>query len=933
MAVRCSRIGLLVGVAALMPAGAWAQAVVAGPTQPPNPTGQRTDIVDPTGTPGEGDKNDIVVVGIRGSVASAANKKRNAKQIVDSVVAEDAGKLPDNNVPEALSRVTGVQITRERGQGQSVAIRGLSGVQTTVNGNDTSLGEGRSLNLADIPAELLKSVDVYKTRTADQVEGSIAGTVNVELRRPLDLAKGWTVAGSIKGIYDDISEKVSPYGSLLVAKRFDTGIGEVGFLINGSWTRTNYKENYIESESPDVPDGSAAEPNSPRAGLPAGFENTVIPYRAYYGLESGRVDRPSLNVSMQWRANDNLDFVFEGGYLGARSRNTSDRLYLQTREAGYRYSNITLQPDGRTARSLTITAPLSATDPNAGLQAGIDSLADRFRSNLYTTNFEMHWRSDRAQLNTTVQYNWSNERRVVAEHLTRPYGLTTATIDFASDAYSRPVPSITFNGIDLGNIASYGVQRYQDLLFTSHNREFATQTDLTLTASDTGLLRTIQTGVRFNRRDPGRNYGYRDGFPRVGGRFAPLSQFPGGDRAELVGPDLPGALQWYRIPGNVVFDNRAAIRQFIQTNDPGNATRFSTEEPTSDLGQIYEGRENRLSYYGQLGYAFDLLFPIDGLIGVRYTNTWGGSQSYNFRPGNAANGFQDIVEAAPARGNYEDWLPSATATIHVTPKAQLRLSYTTNVQRPSFYDLRPFYFAETRAVPPIIFAGNPNLKAQREHAFDVSAEYYFGRGGQLSLAGYYKKASGFLYYSRETVADLGAYNLPGQSGFVEQVRNAGDGTFAGIEATAQTFFDFLPGVLRNFGASVNGTYIGKARIEYPYPEDFPGAFDSTDTSKYTANAALFYDTPTFSTRVAFNYRSPYRLYVWTNNPAYSWYNDDTYRLDAAVNYTPVKFMTLSIEGTNLTGTDVYRYFGQQNLLPLGVRTLARTVQGSVRFRF
>lgn len=924
------RFGTLIAAISLMPTGAQAQTTTV--VQDGDPSEDRTEIVEPTGTPDGPAKTDILVIGIRGSVTSAANKKKNAKQIVDSVVSEDVGKLPDNNVPEALSRITGVQITRERGQGQSVAIRGLSGVQTTVNGNDTSLGTGRSLNLADIPAELLKSVDVYKTRTADQVEGSIAGTVNIELRRPLDMVKGWTVAGSVKGIYDDIAEKVSPYASLLVARRFETGIGEVGFLVNGSWTRTNYKENFIESESPDVPFGSAAEPNSPRAGLPAGFEDTVIPYRAYYGLEEGRVDRPSVSAALQWRANDNLDFLIEGQYLGSKARNTSDRLYLLTRETGSRYSNITLQPDGRTARSLTINVPINSVTPE-GLQAGIDSIYSRAKSDLYTTNFEMHWRSDRALLNTSIQYNWSNVDTVIAEHLTRPYGLTSATIDFASDAYSRPVPSITFNGIDLGNIATYGVQRYQDLTNAERNREFATQSDLTLIVGDSGLLRTIQTGVRLNRRSTSREYGYRDGLPRINGQFTPLSQFPGGNQAELVGPDLPGALQWYRIPGEVVFGSRPAIRDYIQANDRGNAVRFSTEAIPPDRGQNFDSTENRLSYYAQLNYAFDLLFPVEGVVGARYTNTWGTVSSFNFRPGNAANGNQDIVESGSGKVNYQDLLPSATALIHITPKLQLRLSYTTNVQRPGFYDQRPFYFVDLGQTPPVIAAGNPDLKAQREKAFDVSAEYYFGRGGQLSLAGYYKKATGFLYYSREVVGELGRYGLPGQSGFVEQLRNAGDGTFAGVEASAQTFFDILPGFWRNFGVSANGSYIGKARIEYPYPEDFPGAFDSTDTSTWTANAALFYDTPTFSTRVAFNYRSAYRLFVWNANPEYSWYNDDTYRLDAAVNFTPVKFMTLSIEGTNLLGNDVYRYFGQQNLLPLGVRTLARTVQGSVRFRF
>ena len=421
----------------------------------------------------------------------------------------------------------------------------------------------------------------------------------------------------------------------------------------------------------------------------------------------------------------------------------------------------------------------------------------------------------------------------------------------------------------------------------------------------------------------------------MNGRDAPLTAFPGGGSAELIGPEIDGieALQWYRIPGAIVRDNIDAIRGYIQANDPGNAARFASVLPPSDRGQTFRSNENSFAFYGQVNYGFKLGFDIDGLAGVRVVNTWGNTQSFNFRPGNASTGGQDIVENSFGRGNYTDILPTATAIIHFTPKMQLRLAYSTNVRRPSFYDLRPFYFADTGATPVIVFAGNPELQAQREHAFDASAEYYFGRGGQVSLAGYYKKASNFFYYDRFADQPIDRYGLPGQRGFVERLINAGDGTFAGIEGTAQTFFDFLPGFARNFGVSLNGSYIIKARVEYPYPEDFPGAFDSPNTSKYTANAALFYDTPSFSTRVAFNYRSSYRIGVFSDNPAYSPYQDDTYRLDAAVNYTPVKFMTLSLEGTNLLGNDVYRYFGEQNLLPLGVRLQARTIQASARFRF
>ncbi len=869
---------------------------------------------------------DILVTGVRGSVEAAATKKRNSKQIVDSVVSEDVGKLPDNNVPEALARVTGVQIERARGQGQSVTIRGLDQVQTTINGNNTNLGAGRSIDLSDVPAELLKQVDVYKTRSADQVEGSIAGTVNVELRRPFDLKKGLTVAGSIRGSYDDQSEKVSPYGSLLIADRIETGIGEIGFLLNGSWTKTNYRENFIESESPTQ--------------TVVGGNTIVIPYRAQYGIEQGNVKRPSINAVLQWKASDKLDFVLEGGYVGSREKRSVERLYVQDMPYASNYSDIVLMPDGRTVKSLTVS--------NAnGVNAGIDSLYNSIHSDLYTTNFEAHWHSDKVQINTGVQYNWSKTGNYFVESILKPQGLTSASVDFASDIYSKGAPSITLNGADLNDVSSYGVDRFQDNLGGSKNKEFAAQADLTIQLSETSLLRSLQVGGRFNQRRTSNYYGYRDGLPRVNGAPAPLSLFPGYDMASQVGPDIGGStMQWYRIPGSLVLSQIDDVRAFIQQYDPANAARFSTIDPPSDRGQTFSSNEKNFAAYAQINYGFDMgTIPVEGLIGARFTNTWGTSSSFSYRPGDASNGNQDIVEAAEGKGNYADILPSVSAVIHFTPKAQLRLSYSTNVQRPTFADARPFYSLNLTSNPPIVYAGNPSLKAQRDQAFDVSAEYYFGRGGQISLAGYYKKATGFLLYSREqaSAAEMAAYgvNLADYGaafGYVEQQRNAGDGTFVGLEGTVQSFFDFLPGILSNFGVSLNASHILKARVEYDDEESFPGEFDSPNTSKWTANATLFYDTPSFSARVAYNYRSSYRIGFWldgqgSDRARYSPYNGATDRLDAAINYTPISFMTLSLEASNILGSDVYRYHGSEDLLPLGVRTLARTVQGSVRFRF
>ncbi len=139
---------------------------------------------------------------MRASIVGAINRRRNSTQIVDSVVAEDVGKLPDNNVVEALQRVTGVQVT-DRGQGEAagIQIRGLPDALTTLNGRNIFTAAGQSFSLQDISANLIKRVDVYKTRAADQIETGLAGQVDVVTRRPFDF-DGFAVSALARGIYD-----------------------------------------------------------------------------------------------------------------------------------------------------------------------------------------------------------------------------------------------------------------------------------------------------------------------------------------------------------------------------------------------------------------------------------------------------------------------------------------------------------------------------------------------------------------------------------------------------------------------------------------------------------------------------------------------------------------------------------------------------------
>src|SRR3546814_1047765 len=110
--------------------------------------------------------------------------------------------------------------------------------------------------------------------------------------------------------------------------------------------------------------------------------------------------------------------------------------------------------------------------------------------------------------------DWSSDV-CSSDLILRPGDLTSASIDFVSDQYKAGVPSIAFNGVDLSDVGSYVVDRFQDNQGGSKNKEFAAQADLTLQLSDAHLLRNLQVGFRYNRRLTSRYYGYRDGFPRI----------------------------------------------------------------------------------------------------------------------------------------------------------------------------------------------------------------------------------------------------------------------------------------------------------------------------------------------------------------------------------------------------------------------------------
>ena len=227
-------------------------------------------------------EQDIVVTGVRESLRSAQALKRNANQIIDSVQAQDIGKLPDANTTEALQRITGVQIQRRYGEGATdfdhrtspaITVRGLTQVQNFLDGRAIySASGGRAFDLEGIPPELLAGIDVYKNAPASIIEGGVGAAVNLRTRLPFD-QPGQTISGTVRGNYYDRVDKFGYSASGLYSNRFDTGIGEVGILVNAVYSTAQYRQDGIlANPQQPIPAGSiAGAPANAKAHGPAGL--------------------------------------------------------------------------------------------------------------------------------------------------------------------------------------------------------------------------------------------------------------------------------------------------------------------------------------------------------------------------------------------------------------------------------------------------------------------------------------------------------------------------------------------------------------------------------------------------------------------------------------------------------------------------------------
>lgn len=874
-------------------------------TDTPTPAAQDA----PATTAAEEDEDAIVVTGLRRSLESAQTIKRLSDGIVDAIVAEDIGKLPDTFASSALQRVAGVAVTRGGGESAGVTVRGLPDLTTTYNGRQIFTAEGRYVQIQDFPAGTVAALEVYKSGLANQIEGGIAGSINVRGRKPFDFA-GFEMSGSLNAVLSQQSEKIVPNGNLLISDRWDTGIGEMGLLLNASYVGINFLDSTREQALVIATDPSGRR--YPDA------QGNFLGYGARY--------RPSANAAFQWKPTSELEVYVDGLYQGFRSEDYNRWMFIPIFGA-VTLSNVTTIPGTNQISSATVTG---AANPD-GWTGSFNGKTDT-----YQAGGGVIWKRDGLQISADVAYT---DSQYTADNVNVDYAVTGPSVRNVQFETSQDGgPTQTFVNFDITNPANF-ISRglYQELLVVS-GKDWQARTDLSYDF-DLGFLKRLQFGVRYADRDAGRDRG--DSYVNNVGLGIPLSSLPGAD----VRTSLPG-FTYNRAQPNVFY--ATLTRDSIRDNLPALRTFFGMPAGTPPFIASENFRANEKSYaaYGQLKYGFDLgTTVVDGVVGLRAIKTK--TRIDGFSREEAAGGAVTFPTVS-AESETTDYLPNISARIAPSDKLQLRLAYTQTRTRPGFFDLRP----NTSLGQPVSItdptdpcfsaavttaecverrrrggsAGNPNLESLTSDNYDASLEYYFSRTGSFTAAIFRHDAQGFLATNPDR-------STPGLR--IDRPYNLGNVRLQGAELTFTSFLDIdgLPEWAKGFGVQANGTYNDAKEEMNPGTRPFLGV------SKWTYNLVAMYERPAFSARLAYNYRSDF-VTAYTlealDPDVHPIIEKGRGQLDFSTSITPVPNVTLAFDIINVLGNPLQRsrqYNVAGDSFTRQVIYLERAYSLGVRFRF
>ena len=743
----------------------------------------------------------VVVSGTRQSLESAQARRRDAAGIVDALVAEDVHRLPDLNVADALQRVPGVQVGRDRGEGSAVAVRGLLQVETTVNGREIfTAGTGRTLDFADIAAETLAGIDVHKTASAERIEGGLGGSIDLRLYRPSDFRADATVL-SVRGVHGELSGGLAGQASGLLVRRRRVGDGELGLLLNLVYQERRWREDQKSTGAPlrcglDLPPPAST---CNQALVPG--QMVLAPGSTSETVSVGRRRRTGGSAILEWQPTPAWDVYAEAHLAEFVTLQESQQINASV-GTGFVPGSVVLFPGTNELQRITWTnAPVSI------LSFARDT-RDRNRQGAIGTR----WRGEGVEVEADASRTQSRNHLYFAG----PFFATTAA-QFTHDL-SGDVPATTLSGPALGDPAQI---RYTG--FAYRTRPFEGRLDaLRLDARwrlDGPVLEHVAVGWRHASRHADNLPGLVFGDSSLTGLT--MADTPGrivgvpGGALDGAAPSIGGFL------GGSLADARdaAAARAALGLTAP-----LPVAAGPLSLWQI---RERTDAAYGQLQARWPAL-RLDAQAGLRVVRTQRSTDSAQTVSGSG------VVEPITLHDSATDVLPSASLRWRAAPGLQWRAALSRTLTRPDFTQLSPSLVLTPNPIDPRLnqgAAGNPALRPIRSDNLDLAVEREFGPGHVATLTLFRKQIDGF-------VTTLSADEVHGgQTYRVSRPRNADPGRVEGAELAWQRFFDGLPGAWRGLGVQMNYTHVTSRTLDRALGREVP----FQNLSRHSANLIGLYE--------------------------------------------------------------------------------------------
>ena len=904
------------------------------------------------------DLEEVVVTGQRASIQSAQDVKRNSNVVVDSIVAEDIGKLPDRSVTEALQRVPGVSVGRytnndaehPAAEGSGVAVRGLTQVRSELNGRDVfAAASGRGLSFEDVPAELMYAVDTYKSPSADMIEGGLGGTVNLRTRMPFD-ADGQLVSISAKANQGDQLKETNGEYSGLYSNRWETDLGEFGILVNASTSDLSSRSDQVYS----------------RAFLPREINGEDV----------------FVSKGVDWRRND-YESTRQGAYLALQwAPNDSTELYFtafQSKHDTVYDENAFFLEGANGDQALVPTADDDwVYDSNGAMQSGTVTVSNpalwgldfgtstRWANNVSTTtdySTGIKWSpDDQWKFSADLQYV---KAEADADDFT--LGLKVIPEEAYMDGIGTETPSILLNPEYMAEYSNYSLG--QEMVHFERNLAEAKTGRIDAEYDfDGAVIKSVKMGMRYSEKtadniDTGYDWNTRyatwfsdldgNGFnktnlPRVtadeASKYLNLYSFGNFQRGDVA---VPAAGYLY---------SSAAVKDFAATTTAVNGDRATTcanfqpwicdaiypdENRLDNPGYVNTQEETTTAAYAMVNFGFDdLAMPIDGNIGMRVVQTDSvavGSLVVNEL---AALGIPTTTEPFEAKTNKTHVLPSFNLRLQATEDLYIRFAASKAIWAPSFRDKQARITLANSVKEGVQTATsiddykftltqdtNPYLEPMTANQFDLSAEWYFDESGGMAHVALFKKdVEGFFRRGATPFTfDAAGTTVGGEATWLA---NIGSGDINGAEIGISKFFVSLPAPFDGLGVQANYTFIDSEAniplITQPATGDTHAGASPLDTdrstygqmpvdqlSKNAFNIIGMYEKDGFSARLAYSWRSKY-LITWGGNgfdPDFNdgqggkaripVYNDDYGQLDASVSYTFLDNYTVTAEATNL----------------------------------